>query len=311
MSKFKQIKAFNVLAVIILSAFTVSAQLSSPPTKSVGPVRPNRIIFAVLNEGKTLEPIAYIESNTLVNADTGDTNIETLKTFVENYYKPKTFYNLIFGGSVAGKVQVSSSNPNSDCAKNVAEASAETTRTKLKGFIMALATDAPIKKPGSGTRRAPNAAERREIEALVRAEFVKKKIPAANLKTLRNHNLTALDVDNDGSAEFVGSYWVATGKTERALLFFIAGKRASGKYALEYSSFGKYKPKDVMSGDINDLDQGIYHELLLDVFDYNGDGTAEIFTIVQAFEGNNFNVFRRESGKWVKTLEHYNYHCAY
>jgi len=312
MIKLMQMKALTVLALVVLSVSAGFAQKSNVPVKSSGlAVKPRKIIFAVTNEGQMLEPIAFIENGALIDADGGDAAAQALKIFAKTYYAPKTSYTLIFGGSAAGKTQVVSNDPSSDCGKNLAQVSVQSTRTNLKGFVMALATNAPPKTAVAGMRRTPAAAERTEVETLVRAEFIKQKISASNVKTLRYHNLTALDVDNDGKAELVGSYWVATAPTERALLFFIAGKNADGKYALDYSHFERIKQDAVMSNDIKDLDKGFYHELLLDTFDYNGDGTSEIFTIVQAFEGNNFNVYRRESGKWVKTLERYNYHCAY
>jgi hypothetical protein len=65
-----------------------------------------------------------------------------------------------------------------------------------------------------------------------------------------------------------------------------------------------------MSGDLKDLDK-LGGELLLDALEYNGDSTAEIFTINKAFEGNNFQVYSRQNGKWIKVFEGYNYHCAY
>jgi GH24 family phage-related lysozyme (muramidase) len=45
--------------------------------------------------------------------------------------------------------------------------------------------------------------------------------------------------------------------------------------------------------------------------DYNGDTTDEIFTVVKAFEGYNYNVYSRQDGKWTRIFEGYNYHCAY
>ncbi len=311
MSKLKQIKIFILVIVVMLQVSGAIAQRPDAPIKKESAAKPNKIIFAVTNEGQMLEPLAYIESGTLVDADGGDGETQVLQTFSKLYYAPKTSYTLIFGGSPAGQVQVLSNDPSSDCGKNLAQISAQSTRTNLKGLVMALATNAAPKTTVSGVRRPPTAAERAEVETLVRAEFTKQKVPAANQKTLRYHNLTALDVDNDGKAELVGSYWVATASLERAMLFFIAGKNAGGKYVFEYSRFEKIKQDAVMSKDIKDLDKGFYHELLLDTFDYNGDGTSEIFTMIQAFEGNNFHVFRRESGKWVKTLDRYNYHCAY
>ncbi|MGH7784557.1 MAG: hypothetical protein ACREO5_12035, partial [Candidatus Binatia bacterium] len=97
----------------------------------------------------------------------------------------------------------------------------------------------------------------------------------------------------------------------RGLLFFIAEKGSNGKYAFNYSDYQSVTPDKVMSGNMKDLDDGIYQTLLLDTFDYDGDGTAEIFTIGKAFEGNNYSVFKRTGGKWTKALDAYDYRCGY
>jgi len=267
------------------------------------------IVFAVVNDGKSLEPIVNIEGGKIVEITSSEQN--GWKDFTKTYYKPKTAYNLIFGGSVNGKSTVVSAAPDSDCAANMATATTVSTKGKIGGMVMALATDLTTKKGLTGTRRMPTQAERTEIENLVRAEMSKNKISAANLKGLRSHNLTALDVDNDKTPEFVGSYYLPTTKTERALLFFIAEKGKSGKYELTHANFETIKQNDVMSGEIKDVDSGMLNELLLDVLDIDGDGTAEIFTIGQAFEGNNFQIYKREAGKWMSLKEIYNYHCGY
>ncbi len=269
------------------------------------------IIFAVLNDGKTLEPIAYIEKGKLTATVDGGSETNLLTAFSKTYYKPKGTYRLIFGGANAGIVTVNSSDPKAECSSNLAQVSLVSTKTKLGGFVMGLATDALTKKAASGLRRKPTPAERTEVESLVRAEFTNQKVAASAIKTLHYHNLTALDVDNDKKADFVGSFWVETGKTERALLFFIAEKNASGKYELGYNEFRIIKQEEVMNEEIKSVDEGIYHELLLDAFDYDNDGVSEIFSYVQSFEGAGFNAYKRENGKWVRAFEGSNYHCGY
>ena len=145
---------------------------------------------------------------------------------------------------------------------------------------------------------------------MVRAEFAKQKVSANAVKNLHYYNLTAIDVDNDGKAEMVGSYWVESSAKERNLLFFIADKNSDGKYICGYSDYAKVTPDEVMSGELKDLDE-LGGELLLDSLEYNGDTTAEIFTISKAFEGNNFHVYSRRDGKWTRVFEGYNYHCAF
>jgi hypothetical protein len=269
------------------------------------------IIFAVLNAGTSLEPIAFIEKGKLTPPVGGDSDGNVIAAFNKTYYKPKSSYSLIFGGANAGTANVLSSDAKAECGKNIAEASVSSTKTKLGGFVMALATDAVSKKAASGVRRKPTPAERAEIESIVRAEFANQKVSSTAIKNLHYHNLTAIDVDNDKNADFVGSFWVDTGKTERALLFFIAEKNAKGKYAFGFSEFRIIKQEDVMSGEIKSVDESVYHELLLDAFDYDNDGVSEIFTYIPSFEGAGFNAYKRENGSWKRVYEASNYHCGY
>jgi len=295
----------SVLFVMVLVSL-IAAQRKRSPAKP----KPKSVIFAVLNDGQTLEPIAAIDKGELVASVGGDSEPKPLTSFVNTYYKPQTTYNLIFGGAMNGKVTVKSSNPNSDCGKNLATVTTQSAKAKLKGMVMGLATNEITLKPVKGVRRLPTAAERTEIESLVRAEFAKQKVSANALKKLRYYNLTALDLDDDGEAEMVGSFWVESSAKERNILFFIAEKN-SGKYKFGFSEYKKITPDEIMSGDMKDLDTGIGSELLLDALEYNGDTTAEVFTINKAFEGNNFHVYSRQDGKWTRVFEGYNYHCAY
>ncbi len=302
------IKKILVCGMLIL--LTVSATFSQKRTKTKAAAKPKPIVFAVLNDGQMLEPIGAIDKGELVGTANGGDEPKVLTGFANTYYKPKTTYNLIFGGAANGTVTVKSSDTNSDCAKNLAQVSTQSAKAKLKGFVMGLATNEKTQKGASGVRRLPTATERTEIESLVRAEFIKQGVLANAVKNLKYYNLTALDVDGDGTAEMVGSFWVESSSKERNLLFFIAEKNRNDKYALGYSEYAKVTPDNIMSGELKDLDE-IGGELLLDALEYDGDKTAEIFTINKAFEGNNFYVYSRRDGKWTRVFESYNYHCAF
>ncbi|KAK0038632.1 hypothetical protein Bpfe_031576 [Biomphalaria pfeifferi] len=293
--------------IFLLSSMTIFAQKRKRPAP---PQKPKTIVFAVLNDGKTLEPIGLIDKGALVEASNGSDDGAKLKIFSTTYYKPNTAYKLVFGGADAGTVTVKKNDPTAECSTNLAEASFVSPKARLKGMVMGLATNAAVKK-AEGVRRLPTPAERSEIETLVRTEFFKNKIGDNIARNLKYHNLTALDVDSDKKAEMVGSFWVETSPTERALLFFIAEKGANGKYKMGYSEFRTIKQDEVMSGEIKSLDEGIYHELLLDTMEYDGDTTDEIFTYIQSFEGASFNTYSRRDGKWVKAFEGSNYHCGY
>lgn len=292
--------------IVLLSNFLVLAQRKKPAQTA----KARQIIFAVLNDGTMLEPIAYIEKGKLTATVNGSDEPNILAAFNKTYYKPKGTYNLVFAGVNSGNVTIKSSDPNSDCAKNMATVNATSAKAKLKGNVMALATNATAKS-GAGVRRLPTAAERKEIETLVREEFVKNNVSGKATNDLKYQNLTALDVDGDGKAEMVGTFWVEPSNDERNLLFFIADKKANGKYAFGYSEFRTVKKDEVMSGDLKDLDGGVYHERLLDSFDYDADGTNEIFTYTQSFEGAGFSSYKREKGKWTRSYEYSNYHCGY
>lgn len=271
-----------------------------------------KTIFAVVNDGKQIEPIAFIENGELKTISGENGEAEKNNAYLQSLYKPKAKFNLIFGGANAGTVTVIKNFADSDCAANQAEISIQSKTVKPKGFLMALATNALSKKKVSGLRKLPTVAERAEIEKLVMAEMIKQKIPIKKTGELRYHNLTKIDADNDGNPEFVGTFWYNTGAKIRSLMFFIAEKTADGKYSIPFSKFDEFKEDEVMSKDLSNLDKdGIYHEFLIDLFDIDGNGTGEIFTISSGFEGSNFNAYRKTGGKWTEILDTSNYHCGY
>jgi hypothetical protein len=270
-----------------------------------------KIVFAVVNEGKWVEPIGFIEKGELAEPTGGDSDKEAIKLFNSIYYRKGAVYDLIFGGAKAGTVSVVKSDHTSECSANMAEATVASTRAKIAGRVMGLATNFKPTKAGSGVRRLPTPAERVEADNLVKAEFAKQGNSAEIIATRDYHNLTALDVDGDGKIELVGSFWVKPGEKTRNTLFFIADKAANGKYQIGFGKYNIIKEESVMGGDITAIDGGIYHELLLDVLDINNDGVSEIFTYSQSFEGAGFNAYRRVGGKWDSAYEVSNYHCAF
>ncbi len=293
---------FIALSLCLL-ALTSYAQKPKRKPKTAKP-----IIFAVLNDGKTLEPFANVNKGALTKPVDGGDDQKLVVAFNKANYKPGTVYRLVFGGSDGGSATVKSSDATAECSRNMGTVTSKVAKTPLKGFVMALATNIPITNKSAAYRRKPTVEERGEIEALVKSEFAKQKLAPSALKY---HNLTALDVDNDGTAEFVGTYWTNIDKLTRGLLFFIADKSEGGEYALNFIDYRKISQDDVMSGEISALDEGVYHELLLDTLDYDNDGTGEIFTYVESFEGSGFNAYKRSGGKWTRVFEGSNYHCGY
>lgn len=306
----RKIKVLNIGVALLLVLMTVSGVFAQRRSRIVSRVKAKAIIFAVMDDGKSLEPIGVLEKGALVPTVGGDADAKALNGFAKTYYAPRTAYKLIFGGTFGGLVTVKSSNSNADCGKNQATVTVIAPKVKISGLVMGLATNGATSKL-KGVRRLPTAGERGEIENLVLAEYAKNGLTNQTIKDLHYYNLTAIDVDNDGKAELVGSYWVESSPKERNLLFFIADQKADGKYALDFSSYEKLPLADVMSGNFKDLDGGIDNELLLDTFAFDGDKTDEIFTVTPTFEGSTFRVYSRRDGGWKKVFENSNYHCAY
>ena len=304
------IRIAKLTAGVLTLAFVWLAPMAGAQTKR--PASAKTPIFAVLGDGTSIEPIGYVDGRgRMSHAIDGGSDRKVLTAFHRTYFAKGKNYPLIFGGKPAGTVTLVSSNPAEECANFLGKVTTKTTRTPLKGNVMALATGAKIAKPGSGVRRLPTPAERAEIEALVRATYAKNGVPESATARLLSHNLTALDVDSDANAELVGTYWVELSPTERGLLFFIAQRGADGKYVFGHSEYGKISQAETMSEDIKDVDSGVYHERLLDIFDVDGDGVAEVFTYVMSFESAGFNVYKRKSNGWALHYEGSNYHCGY
>jgi hypothetical protein len=302
----KQFVLATVAGVVVFSLLLSSLVLAQKQKANPSNRKVRTVIFAVLNGGTAIEPIGFLDKGKLSEAPVG-VGVENNSAFVKDYYSSGVKYNLIFGGASSGSVSIKSSNIGKECGGSSANVGTTSGSAKLTDAVMALSTNAAPLTTNS-TRRRPSVGERSEIESLVKAEFAKHKIIA---NPLRYQNLTAVDVDHNGIPEFVGSFWTAPKKDERAMLFVIAEKNSDGKYILTHSGFETFKPKDVMSGEMTDLDNGIYHSLLLDVFDVDGDGVAEIFTVAKAFEGNNYHVYQKSGGKWERIFETYSYRCGY
>jgi hypothetical protein len=300
-----KMRAFR-LAMAALAAAGLAAGTAAQGVKQ--PARAGKkIVFAVINDGSTLEPIAYVQNGKLSEPVNGSGEPAELNAFARTWLSKGTVYDLVFGGAKAGTVSVKSSNPKQECGKNTANAISKPTKTKLGGYVMALATDAPIKAT-EPFRRKPTPAEKTEADELAKAEFAKHKLAP---KVLRYHNLTALDLDGDNVAELVGSYWVEIDKTTRGILFMIASKGTGAKYTVGYQDYRRIDQSEVMSQSIKDVDEGVYHEVLLDVFDFDGDGIGNIFTYSPSFEGAGFYAYSKSGGKWIRSYEFNNYHCGY
>ncbi len=290
-------KKVTILLVIpLLLSYTA-------PSKWTG-YENRKVIFGLFEQGKMIEPIAFVNDGELVPA----LDQMELPAFAEQYYKPGTVYSVVSGGKLTGKTTVIKNDPASECGPMMADVKTVSPLLKFTTNELSLATDFKPAKTTAGLRRAATTTEKAAIEKLVRAAFNKKTILVKDLKQLR---LTVLDIDNDKVPEIIGTYRCSPKVKERAAIFFIAAKNKTGAYKFQHSEIDEIREEDVMSGDITHVDDGIYAEKLLDILDINNDGKAEIFTTNPSFEGVGFNVYQLNGTAWETILDFSNYHCAY
>ena len=207
----------KLIAAIVILSFLCVGQTGAWTAPDSSAQKAPTAIFAVLDSGKFIEPIAKVEQGQLKE-------IAETPNFGKLFYSPKATYNLIFGSGIDGKVSVVRSLIGTECAGRTAEVDISGSQAKLSTVVMALATNMSLKRSPS-TRRLPTTDERTEIETLIRGEFKKHKVASSALKQLRYHNLTAVDVDHDGVAELIGSFWVEPNAKNRRLLFSLRKRR--------------------------------------------------------------------------------------
>ena len=94
------------MVLVLLSAISVSmAQKprSTPrPTPKPSPGKPRPIVFAVIDGGKMIEPIAYIANGKLAEATNSASG---QNSFTSIYYKPNTNYTVVFGGAAKRQIR--------------------------------------------------------------------------------------------------------------------------------------------------------------------------------------------------------------
>ena len=147
-------KKLSIFAIPVLALLASTVQAQKPKPTPAKPAK--SIIFAVLNDGRNIEPIGYINRGKLETPVGGGDESAIVSAFVKSYYKTGTAYRLIFGGADAGVATVKSANAASECAKNIADVVVASTKVSLKGNRMALATNAQGNSKASAMRRVPH-----------------------------------------------------------------------------------------------------------------------------------------------------------
>ena len=256
--------------------------------------------FVILDQGQFKQPVA------------GDADADELTKFSAAYYAKGHKYRVLFGGGEAGSLTVKKSNKDSECARSSADVTLRT-QAKLNRNVMALATNSSSLGGTKSTRRPPTPAERAALMPLVKAAYKQKGLSAALLPGLVTVNLTALDLDNDGKAELVGSFVVKkqTGGAARYALFLIAEPDGTS-YRTTVLQYERFTSKDLMSGaEITAIENGVYLDRLVDGLDLDADGASEVIVERDGFEGDTYSIFKKQGGSWKQIYEFSNYRCAF
>lgn len=269
--------------------FTVYSQ--TPPNAYMVP-------FVIIENGQFKQPIA------------GDSDEAEMNSFASDYYSKGHRYRVLFGGAEAGSLTVKEANKDKECSRSSADVTLRSS-AKLNRNVMALATNSDSLGKAKSTRRSPTPAERAALMPLVKAAYKQKGVPVALLPGLLTINLTALDLDNDGKSELIGSFVVKKGSAARYALFLFAEPQGNS-YRTTVLQYERYTDNDLMSGaTIDAIENGVYLERLVDALDLDGDGASEVITERDGFEGDGYFIYKNQGGKWNKIYEFSNYRCAF
>jgi hypothetical protein len=299
------------LLLVALPAGNTTAQKKSNQEGSTKPA----VLFTIYSTqvpGAYMVPFVIIEGGQYKQPIAGDSDEAEMSRFSKTYYSTGQKYRVLFGGGEAGSLVVNKSNMGEECSRSGADVSLRST-AKLNRNVMALATNSTTLGGAKSLRRAPTPAERAALMPLVQAAYKQKGVPAALIPSLMTVNLTALDLDADGTSELIGSFVVKKqkGGAARYALFLFAEPQGAS-YRTTILQFEKFTDADLMSGaEITAIENGVYLERLIDALDLDGDGKAEVITERDGFEGDTYFIYKKQGAKWDKIYEFANYRCAF
>ena len=271
------------------------------------------VVYGTQFPNAYIVPFVLVEGGQFKPTIAGDSDPAEVTRFSKAYYGKGQKYRVLFGGAGAGTLTVQKSNQGEECSGSSADVVVQS-KARFNRNVMALATDSDTLGGAKGTRRPPTPAERAALMPLVRAAFKEKGTPAALLPSLMTVNLTALDLNEDGKAELVGSFVARKlkgGDAARYALFLFAEPEGDS-YRTTVLQYDRITDADIMSGaDLTAIENGVYLERLVDAVDLDGDGAREVVTVKSGFEGDGYFIYRKQGGKWAQVYEFSNYRCAF
>ncbi|HYV24718.1 MAG TPA: hypothetical protein VE969_05725 [Pyrinomonadaceae bacterium] len=285
-------RVVHSLAVLTVFIFTIVSVISFSSRRSSATISPaaqprnSAVVFAISSEGDEGSMDAVVIVNGARLQRPYNDEIEgARKTFGQKYFAAGKVYRLIFGGGEAGTVKVNSWDLgcNNIHAKVTANASA-----RLGGKVMALATTSETLGKRQSTRRAPSETERAGVLTLMKSIYRQNRTPANLMSLIKVTNLTATDVDGDGTYEMIGSFTLAAKNKFERDLFLIAKPQGLAMKA-DLVKFQAYQPPpEEFLSSIDFVDQ----------LDLDGNGVGEVFATQGGFDGYGYLIFKKVGGRW-------------
>lgn len=281
----------SMFAVVILSR--AGAQTKKPSTRPAAPAA-KTVIFAIskYETNVSMEPIV-IYSRGVYTKPPIDGDEATVKTFVDDYFKPGRQYRVLSGGGEAGTLTVKQYQE-PGCVGINAEVSVNTS-ARLGGNVQALATNSQTLGKRAVSRRAPTDIERLFALMQAQAAYANNRVGAALVKNMEVVNLTATDLDNDGNFELVGNFRVT-----RKLKDF----DDSYNLFMITTPFADYTQQSAQAGKpalvwFHHGSEAEYAERkFVDQVDIDGDGVSEVIAGGGYYESNDYIIYKKQAGSW-------------
>jgi hypothetical protein len=284
-----RMRCFGPIALLAVSTVSLALnQKSATPQESVW--------FVLLEEfgsnGKLiLDRLATVSEGALsrVPANCSEDDPAS-KQFSATYLNAGHSYSVLFGGSAAGSVVVRARD------KEPVDAVDYRGPARIRGQVMALATNAVISYVGATSRQAPTAAERQAASKLAENLFANVGVPADLLAKIKVGNVTHTILLPSKSPSLIGSFSIEAGGGRRPThnLLFIA--TFNGIYYVPELVWTKTSINEVESESAKFVDQS----------DLLGDGEEEVIVFEQGYEGYGYRIYRRtrnDASHWESIFE--------
>ncbi|HKY06041.1 MAG TPA: hypothetical protein VJQ56_14190 [Blastocatellia bacterium] len=289
----------------------------SAATKQAPKPRPQEsdvILFAVSKNGaeSMFDPIAVITGRRVSKPPTGEEDAGVLAKFAGRYYRSGQKYSVLFGGGKSGSATVKEwLGKENECNRSMAGVEL-TTPARIDGKVMGLATNSASLGRKASSRRQPTAEERESVLKIAQRIYRQRGVPAALFPNMRTINLTAVDLDEDGKWEMIGSYLIKKKGSKVAHLLFLIAEIKAAAYTASLARYDRINEADLPAGaSLDDLEDYVLAEILVDHLDIDRDGRSEVIAMDRSFEGVTYRIYKKQRSLWQKSYELYSYKCAY